>query len=193
MTTNFRAWRVPFGDFFGVGHGKIRDYSSAMFEMSLNPGASTASFNCWVKMPFRERAKVVVNNESEAEIRLFHYFDYREMESLPEKLYYFHSNWRAEMPRRATPLIDGKEGANLTGDYNYCILDTRGEGNFLGCSLSVDNFTGGWWGEGDDMIFHPRRTVSAVVPRHRQRRLFQSSVGDAEYLLSLCRHAFIQH
>ena len=149
----FPSVRVPFGDFFGVGHGKIRDYTSALFEMSLNPGAYTASFNCWVKMPFRERAKVVVNNESEAEIRLFHYFDYREMESLPEKLYYFHSNWRAEMPRRATPLIDGKEGPNLTGDDNYCILDTRGEGNFLGCSLSVDNFSGGWWGEGDDMIF----------------------------------------
>ena len=106
----FPSVRVPFGDFFGVGHGLIRDYTSALFEMSLNPGASTASFNCWVKMPFRESAKVVVNNESEAEIRLFHYFDYRELESLPERLYYFHSNWRAEMPRRATPLIDGKEG-----------------------------------------------------------------------------------
>ena len=82
----FPSVRVPFGDFFGVGHGKIRDYSSALFEMSLNPGASTASFNCWVKMPFREHAKVVVNNESEAEIRLFHYFDYREMESLPREV-----------------------------------------------------------------------------------------------------------
>ena len=156
MTTNFRACGCRSGDFFGVGHGKIRDYTSALFEMSLNPGSATAAFNCWVKMPFRERAKVVVNNESEAEIRLFHYFDYRELESLPERLYYFHSNWRAEMPRHATPLIDGKEGPNLTGDDNYCILDTRGEGNFLGCSLSVDNFRWRLVGRGRRHDLHRR-------------------------------------
>ena len=33
------------------------------------------------------------------------------------------------------------------------ILDTRGRGHYLGCNLSVTNFQGTWWGEGDDMIW----------------------------------------
>jgi hypothetical protein len=57
------------------------------------------------------------------------------------------------MPCQPTPLVNGQEGPNLTGDDNYYILETSGEGNFLGCNLSIDNFNGGWWGEGDDMIF----------------------------------------
>ncbi len=33
------------------------------------------------------------------------------------------------------------------------ILETRGRGHYLGCNLSVTNFDGDWWGEGDDMIW----------------------------------------
>ena len=58
------------------------------------------------------------------------------------------------MPCPPTPLEPGgKEGANLTGDRNYVVLDATGEGTYIGCHLSVDNHDGGWWGEGDDMVF----------------------------------------
>jgi hypothetical protein len=33
------------------------------------------------------------------------------------------------------------------------ILDTKGQGSFVGLFLTVDNSQGGWYGEGDDMIF----------------------------------------
>jgi hypothetical protein len=121
--------------------------------MSINPEAQRGGFNCWVKMPFRQRAKICLLNESDVETRIFYYIDYQARETLPDKLYYFHSSWRAEMPCQPTPLVNGQEGPNLSGEHNYCILDTSGEGNFLGCNLSIDNFDGGWWGEGDDMIF----------------------------------------
>jgi hypothetical protein len=38
-------------------------------------------------------------------------------------------------------------------DHNYVILETQGRGHYLGCNLSVTNFQGSWWGEGDDMIW----------------------------------------
>jgi len=38
-------------------------------------------------------------------------------------------------------------------ENNYVILDTKGRGHYLGCNLSVTNFQGTWWGEGDDMIW----------------------------------------
>ena len=150
---NVPSVRVPIGDFFGVGHGKVRTYSSALFEMSVDPPAEKGAFNSWARMPFRTRGKVVLKNESEVDSRVYYYIDYQDKASLPDSLYYFHSSWKAEMPCPPTPLIDGQAGANLNGDENYCVLETRGEGNFLGCNLSVDNFDGGWWGEGDDMFF----------------------------------------
>jgi hypothetical protein len=33
------------------------------------------------------------------------------------------------------------------------ILQTKVRGHYIGCNLSVTNFTGNWWGEGDDMIW----------------------------------------
>ncbi|MYJ79832.1 MAG: DUF2961 domain-containing protein, partial [Caldilineaceae bacterium SB0670_bin_27] len=36
---------------------------------------------------------------------------------------------------------------------NYVILDTKGRGHYIGCTLSLTNFQGTWWGEGDDMIW----------------------------------------
>jgi len=149
----FPSVRVPLGDFFGIGHGKVRSYASALFDMSINTGAQRGGFNCWVQMPFHKQATFILRNESEVKTRIFYYIDYQEHELVTPEAYYFHASWRAEMPCRPTPLLDGKEAANLTGENNYRILETSGEGNYLGCNLSVDNFNGGWWGEGDDMLF----------------------------------------
>lgn len=144
---------VPVGDFFGIGHGRVSNYQCALFDMSINAGAQRGAFNCWVQMPFQRRARLHLVNQSQTEIRIFYYVDYQRWDALPENAYYFHAGWRCEMPCRAVPLVDGKEGPNLTGDENYVMLDAEGEGTYIGCNLSIDNHAGGWWGEGDDMIF----------------------------------------
>ena len=144
---------VPIGDFFGVGHGTVSNYTSALFDMSLNPDAQRGAFNSWVTMPFAASARLVFVNESEYDVRVFYYVDYQQWGRFPEKTYYFHSAWRCETPCQPTPLLEGGEGANLTGDENYLILDAVGEGTYVGCNLSIANHDGGWWGEGDDMIF----------------------------------------
>jgi hypothetical protein len=43
--------------------------------------------------------------------------------------------------------------ARQAWENNYVILDARGRGHYVGCNLSVTNFQGTWWGEGDDMIW----------------------------------------
>jgi hypothetical protein len=144
---------VPVGDFFGIGHGRVANYTSALFDMSINPDAERGAFNSWVTMPFAKSARVELVNESESEVRIFFYVDYQKWEDFPEDTLYFHSAWRCEMPCEAVPKVDGKEGANLTGDDNYVILEAEGSGTYIGCNLSIDNHAGGWWGEGDDIIF----------------------------------------
>ena len=42
---------------------------------------------------------------------------------------------------------------NTTGQDNYVILDAKQPGTFVGFFLTIDNIAGGWYGEGDDMIF----------------------------------------
>ncbi len=64
------------------------------------------------------------------------------------------AQWRRENPTRPVCQPAGRwAGKNLDGAENYVILDAEGRGNFVGFVLSVDNIAGGWWGEGDDMIF----------------------------------------
>ena len=145
---------VPVGDFFAIGHGAMRSFSSAMVEISAHPGDARGSLVSWFRMPFLSRARVVLCNESDHPLRAFWHVDFQRWERLPADLYHFHASWRCEMPCPPTPLEpDGKEGPNLTGDRNYVILDAAGEGTYFGCHLSVDNHAGGWWGEGDDMVF----------------------------------------
>ena len=145
---------VPVGDFFGMGSGEVRSYSSALIEVSAQPGAGRGSFTSWIRMPFFERARFVLRNDGELPVRAFWHVDFQRWERLPADTCHFHASWRCEMPCAATPLeVDGREGANLTGERNYVILDATGEGTYYGCHLTVDNHAGGWWGEGDDMVF----------------------------------------
>lgn len=45
------------------------------------------------------------------------------------------------------------QGVNLDGGENYVALSASGRGHMVDLVLSVDNKAGGWWGEGDDMVF----------------------------------------
>ena len=44
-------------------------------------------------------------------------------------------------------------GINLNGADNYLLLAAEGRGHYIGASLYVYSPDGGWYGEGDDMIF----------------------------------------
>jgi len=156
---------VPLGDFFGIGHCKVRYFTSLLLTVnSGDPSIGTHGLNCYFPMPFSKRCLIEVVNESQFQIdALWYHIDYEKYDKPEQNLARFHSQWRRENPCKAI-LPEGVEkltpenqtgdiGKNLTGKENYVILEAEGRGNYVGCILNVDNIAGGWWGEGDDMIF----------------------------------------
>lgn len=152
---------VPLGDFFGVGHGKTVNFSSAPLQMSPQDGAG---FNCFFHMPFSHGARIEVLSELEEErVYLYFYVDYESYSTLDADIGRFHAQWRRECPP-PHPEVDRLTndellfgGTNLTGAGNYTILEATGHGHYVGCVLNVRNLREtpewNWYGEGDDMIF----------------------------------------
>lgn len=156
---------VPLGDFFGLGHGIVNSYQSFLFSASTdrnNRFEQGCALNCYAPMPFRERAVVELVNQSSHTHNQYFYVDYERYDHpLAEDTGYFHAEFRRENPfggwgheiRVNTPEADIVNKAKRAWEDNYVILDTRGRGHYIGCNLSVSNFQGTWWGEGDDMIW----------------------------------------
>ena len=153
----------PLGDFFGLGHGIVNSYHSLLFSASTranNQFNQGCALNAYVPMPFRERALVELVNESEETHRQYFYVDY-EQAPVAQNAGYLHAEFRRANPfpgwggdiRVNTPPANIANKERLAWDNNYVILDTAGRGHYLGCNLSVTNFQGTWWGEGDDMIW----------------------------------------
>jgi hypothetical protein len=161
---------APIGDFFGIGHGIVRDFASLPLTMSPQDGRG---FNCYFPMPFSGGARIEVANEADAGMILYHYIDYEEHDGIDGDLLRFHAQWRRENPtegwgegRFDDDLQQGGEMGeyrrqvwatpNLDGDGNYVILEAHGRGHYVGCNLNIDCFSrqkNDWYGEGDDMIF----------------------------------------
>jgi len=157
---------VPLGDFFCLGHGIVNSFQSQLFTASVNAANSNrfnqgCALNCYAAMPFRKRALVELVNQSRETHNQYFYVDYETLEEVPEDLGYFHAEFRRTNPfggwgheiRVNTPEADIVNARKLAWDNNYVILDTQGRGHYIGCNLSVTNFQGTWWGEGDDMIW----------------------------------------
>jgi len=155
---------APLGDFFGLGHGIVSSYQSALFTASTarpNQFNQGCALNCYVPMPFRERCVVELVNESDQPHRQYFYVDYETLEEVPEDAGYFHAEFRRANPFGGwaheitvnTPLANAVNVERQAWASNYVIMESRGRGHYLGCNLSVTNFQGTWWGEGDDMIW----------------------------------------
>ena len=127
---------APIGDFFGVGHGLNRNFSSLPISCSSEGRAR----NCYWYMPFRHSARITATNEGTRPVGAFYYYiDYRELSELPPDTPTFHAQYLQEMPCQP-----GK---------NYLICEAAGHGHYVGCNLSILQTAMGWWGEGDDMIY----------------------------------------
>jgi hypothetical protein len=69
-----------------------------------------------------------------------HWFEvnYRTYQTAPRHQLYFHAQYR-----QGCPPPDGP----------HLIIDATGRGQLIGCALSVKNNDGGWWGEGDEIVY----------------------------------------
>jgi hypothetical protein len=145
---------VPLGDFFGIGHAATGDFFSLPLSMYVADSSTRPTRNCWFPMPYGDGATFELVNEGITPYRHYFYVDYEEHPTVPDDIGRFHAQWRRENPTEpvAQP-ADGSEVKNLSGTENYVVLDARGRGQYVGCVLSVQGLSPGWWGEGDDMVF----------------------------------------
>ena len=133
------AVSVPLGDFFGVGLGK-----RVPFESSLFSDPEGRSFNCFIPMPFKKGAKVIIINDSDKDlVHLFYDINMVKTNEMAEDLLYFHTYWNRE---------------KLTNfDKDFSILPkVKGTGRFLGTNIGVlanPIYGESWWGEGEVKMY----------------------------------------
>ena len=155
---------VPLGDFFCLGHGLVNSFQSLLFTASTarnNQFNQGCALNCYTAMPFKERAVVELINESDEPHGQYFYIDYETYDTPQSDAGYFHAEFRRTYPfggwgheiRVNEVEADIANQGTMAWENNYVILDTKGRGHYVGCNLSVTNFQGTWWGEGDDMIW----------------------------------------
>jgi hypothetical protein len=124
---------VPIGAFFGVGFGEQKDFISAVLD------ETSGGYNCYWPMPFHRSARWTLTNGSNRRLDSFYYnIDYTALDSLPPDTRHFHAQFRRENP--------------TTPDRNYTILETTGEGHYVGTAL----FMAGkalYFLEGNEMVF----------------------------------------
>lgn len=155
---------APLGDFFCLGHSICGNFSSIPFTISAAESqrykfGGNAALNCYLQMPFGKHARIELENQGEYPHLQYFYIDYElYRQPLPSDTLYLHAQWRRENPCDGWDpeiQVNCKEAniVNLDSAGNYVILDAEGRGHYIGCNLSVTNFQGTWWGEGDDMFF----------------------------------------
>lgn len=135
-----RAWwdgqaypsiECPLGDFFGLAHGKIMPYQSAVHSVSLS------GFNLWLPMPFVRRARFSFTNEGATPTCLFFQIDYTAGESYPADVGRLHVLFRRE-----NPTVERQDFELLP--------ERRQKGRYVGSVIGVRNLhPTQWWGEGE--------------------------------------------
>lgn len=133
------AVSAPFGDFFGNGLGRMVAHQNELFS---NPEGR--SFNCFIPMPYKTAAKVVVTNEGGTDLNmLFYDINFVQIKEWNDENLYFHCFWNRDTA--TTPGVD------------YTILPkTEGKGRFLGVNFGVIGnpvYQKSWWGEGEVKMY----------------------------------------
>ena len=132
------AVSAPLEDFFCQPLGRNIAMENALF---ASPEGRSAE--CFIPMPFRKGAKIVVTNESkDRSHRLYFDVNFSSMDKMDDDALYFHAHWRREAPTKL-----GRDFAIMP--------KVSGKGRFLGCNVGVvrDQRYLGWWGEGEVKIF----------------------------------------
>ncbi|SDN03339.1 Protein of unknown function [Paenibacillus sp. yr247] len=122
--------RVPVGDFFCNGWCERSLVNS--LPVSVNPANG---FNSYWEMPFRGKAKIMMENIGSESSVLYYQIDYT-LTDVPADMAYFHAQWRRSNP------LQFKEV--------HTILDgVKGQGQFVGTYLAWQVNSNHWWGEGE--------------------------------------------
>ncbi len=122
---------VPLGDFFCNGWCVRCNVSS--LAVAVNPAGG---FNCYWEMPFRQHARITLENLAPAQIDGFYYQITYTLTDVPDDAAYLHAQWRRSNPLpylAVHTLLDG----------------VKGWGHYVGTYLAWGVNNNGWWGEGE--------------------------------------------
>ncbi|SEN80524.1 Protein of unknown function [Actinacidiphila rubida] len=128
------AIEVPLGDFFCNGWNSFAQVSSAL--VAANP---YGGFNSYWPMPFRQAARLTLENLSAETVTLYYQVDY-ELDDVADDACYLHAQWR-----RSHPVPFGEVHTLLDG--------VTGTGQYVGTYLAWGVNSPGWWGEGELKFF----------------------------------------
>ena len=135
--SNKPAVDVPLGDFFGYNLGKQVAFQSALFS-----SGEGRSYNCYIPMPFKKAAKVLLINEGSERVKLYYDIDFV-LQKLPLNTLYFHAYWN-------------RQQSGQLGDDYILLPKVEGKGRFLGISVGLNTDTSygkSWWGEGEVKMY----------------------------------------
>lgn len=122
---------LPVCEFFGFAHGKSRAFQSIFHSVG-----STKGMNFWAPMPFIERARVEIINQSGARLPLFFQIDYTLGDQHADDVGRLHASFRREV-------------ATTPGEDFEILCARDGRIRYLGAVLGVRPKDPLWWGEGE--------------------------------------------
>jgi len=125
----------PIGDFFGFAHGKVTAYQSAVHSLGERAG-----MNIWLPMPFRDRARITLTNETDESVTIYYQIDYTVDDRHPADVGRLHTLFNRENP--TTRLRDFE-----------LLTFRRNKGRFIGAVVGIRALGDYWWGEGEIKVF----------------------------------------
>lgn len=121
---------LPLGYFFCNGWEEL-----AVFESEMVVVGPAGGLNSYWPMPFREHARITLENHSGRTVPVYYQVTYTE-EDVPAAAGYLHTQWSRRNPL-GHPAI-------------HTVLDTvPGPGRYVGTYLAMRPNAPGWWGEGE--------------------------------------------
>jgi hypothetical protein len=130
------AIRSPLAHFF-MDFGAFEQYRT------LFVNKQGQEYSCRWPMPFRKLAVIELRNNACVGIEKIQYeIEYEPVSTFPKDMFHFHARSHAERPTFGYEMSDYRRDVvytrNHTGELNYPILRTWGQGHFIGCCFNVD-------------------------------------------------------
>jgi D-arabinan exo alpha-(1,3)/(1,5)-arabinofuranosidase (non-reducing end) len=138
--------QTQLGDFFAAGNGMRVTVNSEPVQVS----SEGRSYNCFWQMPFKRKARIEVENQSDKKMgALYYYVDWLKLDKPKKDSMYFHAQFRQERPHDPA--------------HDYTILETTGQGHYVGTVLSSQNCYHAWFGEGDDRVYIDGESTPSIT------------------------------
>jgi Protein of unknown function (DUF2961) len=113
------AVQCPLADFFGDGcNGSGMDFTSNLIE------CAPWSYNCYIPMPFKKRARVYFRNDTKRNAMNYCYVEWEPLKRWKKEYGYFHATYRRDV-------------FQIHKETNHTFLELEGTGQILGRQFSV--------------------------------------------------------